>query len=270
MGDVLRNSGSFPVTLAGTVTRGEPISHNGTNWVRADCNFAAGPLPAMAFALQSGVSGDQIQAATEILFQTTGLTADGNVYLSGTAGEVTQTLPTGVDDLVQFLGRAISTTLVWLRCNPHLMQVFVPPIHVEATAAPTLAATGSDFMGVGLLAAADAVHGNTRVPRNAYRLVAASSYHSGVVALDASDTYTFDVSACHDGDAENAATDGITATALTTADDTMDEDDISSAFNGSGIIEPGKVLGLDWNKAAEGSGGDDPVIYGCALTYLCY
>lgn len=270
MGDILRASGSFPVTLAGTVTRGDAICHNGTNWVRADANLAAGPLPCMAFAMQSGVSGDQIQAAREVLWQTTGLTTDANIYLSGTAGEVTETAPTGVDDLLQFLGRAHSTTGVWLRSNPHLMQVFVPPIHVEATAAATLAATSSDFMGVGLVAVSDAVHGNTRVPRNAYKLVAASSYHSGLVALDASDTYTFDVSACHDGDAENAASDGIAATALTTADDTMDEDDISAAFNGSGIIEPGKVLGLDWNKAAEGSGGDDPVIFGAALTFLCY
>ena len=268
---IISSGAKFPVLLNGTVEVGDVISHNGTGFVQADCNLAAGPLPGMAFALESGVSGETAMASKEIVIDTTGLTANGNVYLSGTAGGITQTMPTGVDDLVQLLGRAESTAVAHLRCNPRLEQVVVPLVYlIEATAAVLAASSGSNFFGVTLAAVSDAIHANTRVPRHAFSLVAASLYFSGDVALDASDTYTISVAAAHDGDADVTYTDSISATALTTGNDTIDEDDVSAAFNAAGIIEPGKLLGIDITKAAEGSGGDDPVMFVVALTFLVY
>jgi hypothetical protein len=125
-----------------------------------------------------------------------------------------------------------------------------------------------DFMGKGLITASDAVGASCMVPQNAVGLEIAYLWWCGTgVALDASDTYTVDVSSGVDDETTTATTDGITAAALTVAANDLNSVDISAAFSTTGIIEAGNILGIDINKAAEGAGGDDPIMLSCQLVF---
>ena len=45
--------------------------------------------------------------------------------------------------------------------------------------------------------------------------------------------------------------------------------DVSAAFDASGLVAPGNVLGVDVKKAAEGTGGDDPIMLCCSVVIEC-
>lgn len=102
---ILASSQAFPITLAGTVSAGDPIGYN-SGWVRADAN---GEYAARMIALNDGVSGDQIMAAmSAVMDGLSGGTANGNVYLSDTAGTYVESAGT----LNQIVGISISATMI--------------------------------------------------------------------------------------------------------------------------------------------------------------
>jgi hypothetical protein len=86
--------------------------------------------------------------------------------------------------------------------------------------------------------------------------------------LDTSDTYTIDVSSGVDDETTTTTTDGISAASLAVASADLKRADVSAAFDATGIIKPGNVVAVDVDKAAEGSGGDDPLMLCCSVVLL--
>jgi hypothetical protein len=84
-------------------------------------------------------------------------------------------------------------------------------------------------------------------------------------ALDASDTYTFDVSAGIDDETTSASSDGISAASLEVAASDLARKTVTTGFDTNDILEPGNVVGIDVKKAAEGAGGDDPIMLCCSV-----
>jgi len=55
---------------------------------------------------------------------------------------------------------------------------------------------------------------------------------------------------------------------MTVADNDLNRADVSAAFDATGIIEPGNVVTIDIDKAAEGASGDDPLMLCCTVVLL--
>lgn len=260
--------GPVAITIGSTdVSAGDVLYHNGTDWELADAddNAKFGELVA-AETFKSGESG--VGCVGGILVDTDApYTQGASMYLSATAGAITATRPTGAENLAQVVGFCLSTSEV---------KFWLPPLHEETiNCTPVTDGTAAfsqrnDFTGV-LLAAANEAAGYTfMVPQNMVERVIEYLWWSGVgTALDASDTYTIDVSGGIDDETNTATTDGITAAALTVAADDLNRADVSSAFDASGLVAPGNIIGVDVDKAAEGSGGDDPLMLALVAVYRC-
>lgn len=129
----------IPLILTDTCIAGDAIGLNSSgNWVRADADVAA-PIRAEFFALQRGnVSGDEIKVAKQVvLYDKDAPYVKGALqFLSGTAGKHTETNPIAAGDLVQCLGKALSTEYVHLDAElPHLTVPFSLVSTLPATAA---------------------------------------------------------------------------------------------------------------------------------------
>ena len=108
------------------------------------------------------------------------------------------------------------------------------------------------------------------VPQNCVAFQQAYLWWCGTgTALDASDTYTIDVSGGVDDETTTANPDGITAAALTVAANDIAVADVSAAFDLAGLVAPGNVIGVDVKKAAEGAGGDDPIMLCLSVVIEC-
>jgi len=258
----------------GGIKVGQLVYDDGTRLVAAAASAAT---TAAMYVVTDGhaVSTDErVTVAKWAIFEDADLayTVAGLIYLSETAGAFTQTRPTTVDALKQVVGRALSATRYEISVKDPYEQpidgIFVGGL--LATAGPIQLDSG-DFIGMSLKAAADAVNFTARVPANAVALISAHMMWCIETAIQTGTTYTVDVSAAHHSDVHDAVSDGITATdwgAATTADDIV-ETDISAAFDGAGVIEPDKILGIAIAKAAEAAGGEDPIVLGVRLVFRC-
>jgi hypothetical protein len=256
-----------------TVSAGQVIYHDGTSYALADASAAAsyGQL----IALESGDGDatdfkDEINAAPYAVIQDTDApyTQDASQYLSETAGAITETAPTTAGALNQVLGIAHSTELIEVSIKPpQEVTVSLPIAALLGTAAYLVQDTGP-AAGVTLAAVNDAVVYGWHAPRNSIGVVRAVLGWSANITLDASDTYTVDVSSVAAGEANDLLTDNITAASLAVTVDEVAETVITAGFDAAGVGTPGDWVHVDIDKAAEGTAGDDPVIYGCALTYL--
>jgi hypothetical protein len=103
---------ALSVTTAAAIAVGELVGINSSGLaVLADCNTT--PIPARGFAVSGGASGARITICRSGRVEGfTSLTAGGTVYLSGTAGGITQTRPSTVGDIVQAVGYAVSATAI--------------------------------------------------------------------------------------------------------------------------------------------------------------
>jgi len=102
----------IPVTLTGTVAKGDPISATG---VRADADVAAGPLHADLVALEAGSSGGVIKAAggAVISGRISGATKGNKVYASATAGTYTETKPdAAIGDATTEIGVSLAADMI--------------------------------------------------------------------------------------------------------------------------------------------------------------
>jgi hypothetical protein len=63
------------------------------------------------------------------------------------------------------------------------------------------------------------------------------------------------------GKANDVNTDSATAAGLSCTADNVANLDLSGALNAAALIEPGGSLFINLVKAAEGSGGDDPIFF---------
>lgn len=255
--------GVFTGTLGNEVIAGDLVYFDGTNWKDADATDNT--KFAEAVVVNSTKSGEVgVLCRSCLIVDTDAPYTQGNSqYLSATAGNITATRPTGAENLVQIVGYALSTSL---------LHVDIPPLK-EVTINVQLAPDGTavmsqrnDYTGVLLGAAAEAGGGSFMVPQNMVENVIQYLWWSGVgTALDASDTYTIDVSGGIDDETNTATTDGIAAAALTVAADDLNRADVSAAFDGAGLLKPGNVIGVDVDKAAEGTAGDDPLMLCCSV-----
>ena len=265
---VMKSRGTFFVGLVGStaITPGAPCFFDGTDWELADADDETKFAEALATAdYASGENGTFVFEG--ILYDSDAPYTQGDqYYLSATAGAITATRPTGAGNLKQVLGFGISTSELHLCIQPvREYPVSLTPV-TDGTA---VFSQNNDFTGVLLGAANEAAGYTCMVPENCVGLEIAYLWWSGVgTVLDASDTYTIDVSAGVDDETNSATSDGITAAALTVAASDLNRADVSAAFDGTGIIQAGNVLAIDVDKAAEGTAGDDPLVLTCHLVFL--
>jgi len=259
--------GVFTGTVGSTdLTAGMPVYFDGTDWEKADADDNTLFTEAIVV---NNVSIGEVGAFCRscIIVDTDAPYTQGDqYYLSATAGTITATRPTGANNLVQVLGFGLSTTELYVDIPPvkeHIVNVQLAP---DGTA---VMSQYGDFTGVLLDAAAEAAGGSLEVPANCVGLEIAHLWWTGVgTALDASDTYTIDVSAGVDDETTTTTTDGIAAAALTVAAADINKADVSAAFDGTGVIEAGNVLGIDVDKAAEGTAGDNPLMLCLTMVFL--
>ena len=258
---VRRARGVFIGTVGSTaVVAGDAVYFDGTDWEPA----------AEAFSSQSFASGVVGTFCTECIIEDTDApyTQGTSMYLSATAGDITATRPTGANNLMQVLGFALSTSEVHARVK--IPEEIPITVHMIGDGDAAFAQNG-DWTGVLLAAANEAAGGAFMVPQNVVGNVIQYLWWTNgasAPALDASATYTIDVSAGVDDETTTATTDGITAAALTVVDNDLNRAAVTAAFDASGIIEPGNVVSIDVDKAAEGAGGDDPLMLCCSIVLL--
>jgi len=185
-------------------------------------------------------------------------------YLSTTAGDVTETRPTGAENLVQVCGFALSTSEVYADIKPVAEQAINLQFPYNVSAAPQ--DRDGDFFGLGLDDTSAEVGASFMVPQNCVGIEIAYLWWCGTgTLLDTSDTYTIDVSGGIDDETTSATADGITATSLAVAANDLARGDVTAAFDGTGLIKPGNVVGVAIKKAAEGTAGDDPIMLNCTV-----
>jgi len=260
--------GVFTGTVGSTdLTAGAAVYFDGTDWEKADADDNTKFAEAIAVnSFDSGAVG--IFCRSGIIVDTDAPYTQGDqYYLSTTAGAITATRPTGANNLKQVLGFGLSTKELYVDIPPVrelMVNVMLP---YTESAAPF--DSDNDYLGIGLDDTDAACGGSVMVPENCVGLEIAYLWWCGTgTALDSSDTYTIDVSAGVDDETTSTTTDGITASALTVAANDLNRADVSDAFDATGIIEAGNLLGIDVKKAAEGTAGDDPIMLSAQLIFL--
>ncbi len=259
--------GVFTGTVGSTaVVAGDAFYFDGTDWELADADDHT--KFAEAIAVNSYNSGDVGAFCRSCLIVDIDAPySQGDQYfLSGTAGAITATRPTGANNLKQVLGFGLSTTELYIDIAP-VKELAVNLAGINDGTAANVQTT--DYTGVLLAATSEAVGYTCMVPENAVALEIAYLWWAGTgTALDTADTYTIDVSSGADDETTSATQDGITAASLAVAANDLNRADVSAAFDVSGIIEPGNVMGIDVDKSAEGTTGDDPLMLNCTLVFL--
>ena len=262
----------FSATIGSTdVTAGDMMYFDGTDWELADATDNTKFAEAMA--VNTYDSGDVgVLCRGGIIRDTDAPYTQGSaMFLSETAGDITATRinpTTTAEALSQAVGFALDTERVVIDIKPlHEETINLQFPYTESSAPQDF---DGDFHGVGLDDTDAAVGAAFMVPQNCVAVQGAWIWWCGTgTALDASDTYTIDVSGGIDDETTTANTDGITAAALTVAANDLAVADVSAAFDAAGLISPGNVIGVDVKKAAEGAGGDDPIMLCLSVVIEC-
>ena len=273
---IRQSRGNFTGDIGSTdVTPGDLVYFDGSDWELADADDEGKFAEAMVVrGGKAVVTGAAAETQTAVLSTSAILkdlddpfTQGAQLYLSGTPGQPTATRPTGNDDLKQVVGFALSTSEVRIEIGmPHEVSVYVPLPVIVANAA---ADRDNDFGGLGLPTANDEALGTVQIPDNCVGIKIAKLWWTGTgTALDTNDTYTIDCSSGIDDETTSANADGIAAAALTVAANDIASADVTAAMDLAAILEPGALMGIAVKKAAEGSGGDDPIICGVNIVFL--
>jgi len=256
--------GVFQGTVGSTdLVAGMPVYFDATDWEKADAtDMTKYAVAIVVNSVRSGETGLFCRRCRIVDVDAATYTQGDQYFLSATAGAITATRPTGASNLKQILGFGLSTTE---------LQIDIPPVREKMLwvdlCYPTGTATVStdgDWGGKTFAADADSVHGTQVFPENCVGIEIA--YLWLYIEDDlVTGNITVDVSAGVSDEAGTTTTDGIASTAVpvTTADD-LCRVDISAAFDGTGIVEPGNHFGLDIAKASETS-GDDFRAHGAAV-----
>tara|TARA_Y100000310_G_scaffold271090_1_gene285384 strand:+ start:3581 stop:4408 length:828 start_codon:yes stop_codon:yes gene_type:complete len=251
--------GVVHLTLNGTVKRGESLAHNGTNWVKADATDAATNLYAQYIALESGVSGDLITACKQCTLSDADApwTANGTLYVSATAGALTQTRPATNGDVIQVVGRALDTNTIRVEIQaPREIEVFIPcPPYNALSGVEAHTADGTTNEWAGADVDTDAV-GGVFVSRMPSGMVGAPLAADLIVDTQASTALDIDVTfvAAYDG-AANTGDAGTTQTGLTSATTTADNK-IHKVSILSGMDADFAKAGINFGVAVDADAGD--------------
>ena len=263
--------GVFTGTVGATDFKaGDLIYYDGTDWERADADVYSTYAEAVAILdFSAGEVGAFCRSC--ILVDTDAPYTQGDQYYltapAGTAAaaNITNTRPTGANNLVQVVGFALSSSEVYIDIPPVREQtIWVDLPYAEGSAAVTVDA---DWAGLSMTADADAAHGTQMFPQNVVGLEIAHLWGHNEDTL-ATGNYTIDVSAGADGEATAGTSDGITTTAVSEAtNDDLWMEDVTAAFDGTGVVEPGNHFGVDVAKASE-TAADDYRYQGVAVVVL--
>ena len=263
----------FPALIGSTdVVAGDMLYFDGTDWELADATDNTKFAEAMAVnTYDSGDTG--VLCRGGIIRDTDAPYTQGDaMFLSAsTAGDITATrinVTTTAEALNQTVGFVIDTGRVAIDIKPLHEETINLQFPYTESAAPQ--DFDGDFHGVGLDDTDAAVGAAFMVPQNCVAFQQAYLWWCGTgTLLDTSDTYTIDVSGGVDDETTTATTDGITAASLAVAANDIAVADVSAAFDGTGLVAPGNVVGVDVKKAAEGAGGDDPIMLCLSVVIEC-
>jgi len=197
-------------------------------------------------------------------------TAGGTIYLSETAGGNTQTRPTTTDALVQVVGTAISAQIaiieIALRREMAVDAVFASLIGSAAA----YGVVDTTLVGLELQdGSANAIgRWSLPIPENVVGVKTVWLYHASDEVLDSSDDHKILAYAGGHDQPHDSATDTLTTTDWsTTAADDINRRDVASAFDASGLVDPGSLLTFSIEKEEEGTGGEDPIIIGWQFVF---
>lgn len=235
--NIIDAEGMVHVTLAGTVKAGDPIAHNGTNWVQADASDSTTLLYAQYIAAMDGVSGDIIPAYRQctIYDADAPYTANTMQYLSETAGGVTETRPTTAASLIQVLGRSLDTYTFRADIKaPQEVQEFISPDTYDTTAEAGLGVIDSPaWVGPALdtNATTEDVYYKGRIPPNAISLSLARLVWNSIG--ETTTTISAAIITCVDGDTNTGDTGTAYSAAAPTgiADNKLCYNDITACFD---------------------------------------
>lgn len=241
-------------------------------------------VSAATYIATHGQTGDGTNAKrlmcvkrAEIYDEDAPFTAGSAIYLdtdtasnliTDAARNLTHTAPTGVSDLVQKVGEAITTkrAIIDLTLFGREQEVVGNEALLVATAARLVVDAGP-AAGRVLAAASDQVSWYVPIPENAVAIVRARAQYSCDTTLDATDTLSWAMSSADVGETNDVVTDSIaTAGAAVTADE-IAEIDLSGGLDAAGILKPGGSLFIEVNKVAEGTGGDDHIFFDPVVTF---
>ena len=263
----------FSATIGSTdVVAGDMLYFDGTDWELADATDNTKFAEAMA--VNTYDSGDVGVLCRGGIIRDTDApyTQGAAMFLSAsTAGDITATrinVTTTAEALNQTVGFVIDTGRVAIDIKPLHEETINLQFPYTESAAPQ--DFEGEFHGVGLDDTDAAVGAAFMVPQNCVAFQQAYLWWCGTgTLLDTSDTYTIDVSGGVDDETTTATTDGITAASLAVAANDIAVADVSAAFDGTGLVAPGNVVGVDVKKAAEGAGGDDPIMLCLSVVIEC-
>lgn len=133
-GSVFALAAAVQVTLESAVTKGDLIGYGTTGWVRADADLAAGPIVPELIALQSGAALGIIKASRmaqvgERYTINTGTVVALPLYLSGTPGAVTETIPATVGDFRGKVGKILVAGTATVKPVVMLEVPVAMPVH---------------------------------------------------------------------------------------------------------------------------------------------
>ncbi len=230
----------------GAITPGSAVYHDGTGYVDSDAD--SNGSPAEFFSLQHIDNDKKTRGnfARKVVIEDIDAPYTGRAdqWLSTTAGEITETKPSGSDDLEQRLGYAVSTSKLVLEAN-WPTQVQVPIIKDVTGSGETATALDTGAVaGDALNASTEASYDNFVIPGGFVSWEANRVWTA--VETDVNFDYTFSVATAEDTeqhDVETSAPDTATANAVDQAVDAIGAIDVSGAFDLAGISEPGKFGG---------------------------
>ena len=260
----------FTATIGSTdVVAGDMLYFDGTDWELADADDNTKFAEAIATNSFKTTETGTLCTSCVIVDIDAPYTQGTSFYLSTTAGEITTTRPTGAENLMQVVGFAISTSEV--RATIQIPREVTISMQFPYTTHVAPQDRDNDFMGLGLDDDNAEVGCGFMVPQNCVSTSATIAYlwwcGTGTL-LDSSDTYTIDASGGVDDETTSATTDGISAASLAVAANDLAVADVSAGFNATGLIAPGNYIGVAVKKAAEGTGGDDPIMLGLEVVLL--
>lgn len=113
------------INAGATIAQFEAVYYDFTagEWLLADAN-GTNTHPADGIALAAGTDGNALTVLTQgFVRDDTWNWSAGPIYLSGTAGALTQTAPSTSGDKVQIVGKAISADVALFKFDPTYVQV---------------------------------------------------------------------------------------------------------------------------------------------------
>lgn len=266
----------FTAAVASGVLPGSLVYHDGTRFALADADAIGSPAQYICIGTDQYGGNDKrgTLCRRAIIEDTDAPYTLGDIqYTSTTAGAITATRPTGANDLRQVVGRAISTSQLEIEIRQPFEVTVQPDIVAGNQTDPLGGATSQldsgNYFG-GMTNAQNEVIGYTlMVPENAIAIVIAYLW---LAAEATAGTPTFDmfVSSSNDGDQWDAVTQD--STIADSADegaaaDEIQRTDVTTAFDATDILHPGKLLGVRILK--KDSGTDITQKYNLAVIFRC-